>query len=246
VTPTNLDYRSLFAEDGRCCIVAMDHGAFTGPQPGWINPQKTLEAVLDANPDAIITTIGILNRYNDLIKKSQAAVILTIPLMDDPLKVLELSSKMGIAGIKLFLSPTGASDDSINFARFLKATMIAHSYCITVVGEMYPVKSEKITNPTDKAIVAKYARIGMEHGADVIKTFYTGSEESFREVVESCPVPVVILGGEKVENDEALLESIGEAIRAGAAGAAIGRNVWQHKDPKRITTSIMKIVHGTS
>jgi fructose-bisphosphate aldolase/2-amino-3,7-dideoxy-D-threo-hept-6-ulosonate synthase len=56
----------------------------------------------------------------------------------------------------------------------------------------------------------------------------------------------VILGGEKVENDEALLESIGEAIRAGAAGAAIGRNVWQHKDPKRITTSIMKIVHGTS
>lgn len=245
-TGVQLRLRNLFGEDGKCCTVALDHGAFVGPQPGWISPRQTLEAVLDSGPNAVITTIGILDRYLDIIRKHKVSVVLTIPLMEDCEKPIELSARMGVDGIKLFYPATGGTQDSSELARFFKATAIAHSYGIPVLGEMYPVKSEKIPNPTDKAIVSKYARIGMEHGADVIKTFYTGSQESFKEVVNSCPVPVIILGGEKVDSDEALLKSVYGAMKAGAAGAAIGRNVWQHKDPKQITTAIMKIVHEST
>jgi class I fructose-bisphosphate aldolase len=72
---------------------------------------------------------------------------------------------------------------------------------------------------------------------------YTGSVESFREVVEGCFVPVVIAGGEKMGNDEDLCEMVTGAMAAGAAGVSIGRNVFQHKDPEKIVKAISGIVH---
>ncbi|MCD5398076.1 fructose-bisphosphate aldolase, partial [candidate division NPL-UPA2 bacterium] len=58
-----------------------------------------------------------------------------------------------------------------------------------------------------------------------------------------CPVPVVIAGGEKMETDEDLLQMVGGALQAGAAGVSIGRNVFQHKDPIAIIRTIGRMVH---
>jgi len=90
------------------------------------------------------------------------------------------------------------------------------------------------------------ARVGAELGADIVKVVYTGSVESFREVVEGCFVPVVIAGGEKMGNDEDILEMVRGAMAAGAAGVSIGRNVFQHEAPEKIVQTISKIVHGNS
>jgi DhnA family fructose-bisphosphate aldolase class Ia len=65
-------------------------------------------------------------------------------------------------------------------------------------------------------------------------------------VVEGCFVPVVIAGGEKMENDEDIVEMVKGAMAAGAAGVSIGRNVFQHKAPEKIVQTISKIVHGRS
>jgi DhnA family fructose-bisphosphate aldolase class Ia len=86
--------------------------------------------------------------------------------------------------------------------------------------------------------------VGAELGADIVKVVYTGSVESFREVVEGCFVPVVIAGGEKMENDEDIFEMVKGAVAAGAAGVSIGRNVFQHKDPMKIVKAISNIVHN--
>jgi hypothetical protein len=77
----------------------------------------------------------------------------------------------------------------------------------------------------------------------MIKVPYTGSSESFHEVVEGCSIPVVIAGGEKIETDKDILEMVKGAITAGGAGVSIGRNVFQHKDPEKIVKAISKIVH---
>ena len=90
------------------------------------------------------------------------------------------------------------------------------------------------------------ARVGAELGADIVKVVYTGSPETFREVVEGCFVPVVIAGGEKMGNDHEILEMIRGALAAGGAGVSIGRNVFQHKDPVRIVQTISQIVHNGS
>ena len=80
-------------------------------------------------------------------------------------------------------------------------------------------------------------------GADIIKTNYTGDQDSFARVVESCPVPVVIAGGPRVESELDLLSMVEGAIGAGARGVAIGRNVFQHENPELITRRICGVVH---
>jgi fructose-bisphosphate aldolase/2-amino-3,7-dideoxy-D-threo-hept-6-ulosonate synthase len=91
--------------------------------------------------------------------------------------------------------------------------------------------------------VAHAARAGAELGADIVKTNYTGDPDSFKQVIKGCPVPVIIAGGPKMGSDIELLEMIEQAIEAGAKGAAIGRNVFQHESPTRITKAISRIVH---
>ncbi|MDQ1262869.1 MAG: fructose-bisphosphate aldolase / 2-amino-3,7-dideoxy-D-threo-hept-6-ulosonate synthase, partial [Euryarchaeota archaeon] len=97
--------------------------------------------------------------------------------------------------------------------------------------------------PNDVEVVAHAARAGAELGADIIKTNYTGDIDSFRRVVEGCPVPVVIAGGPKTETDMEFLQMIEGALQAGARGVAIGRNVFQHKDPVKMTMAIAAIVN---
>jgi fructose-bisphosphate aldolase, class I len=72
---------------------------------------------------------------------------------------------------------------------------------------------------------------------------YTGSAESFHEVVEGCSVPVVIAGGEKMESDREILEMVKGSIDAGGSGVSIGRNVFQHQDPTKMVQAISAIVN---
>ena len=86
-------------------------------------------------------------------------------------------------------------------------------------------------------------RLGAEIGADVIKTPYTGDAESFRKVVGCTPVPVVIAGGPRMDTDAQLLTQVKGAMSAGAGGICIGRNVWQHRDPRAMLQALCAIVH---
>jgi len=72
---------------------------------------------------------------------------------------------------------------------------------------------------------------------------YTGSEETFRKVVEGCPVPVVIAGGPKMNSDREVIEMVKGAIEAGGAGVSIGRNAFQHANPTKIVRAIAQVVH---
>ncbi|MGH9986383.1 MAG: fructose-bisphosphate aldolase, partial [Nitrososphaeraceae archaeon] len=91
-------------------------------------------------------------------------------------------------------------------------------------------------------IVAHAARIGAEAGADMVKTVYTGDIDSFRQVVKSCPVPIVIAGGPKATSDSEIMQLCYDAMEAGAKGITFGRNIFQHKDPFMIIRLLAEIV----
>jgi len=80
-------------------------------------------------------------------------------------------------------------------------------------------------------------------GADIVKVSYTGSAETFNEVVSGCSVPVVIAGGEKMDSEKEILEMVKGSIEAGGAGVSIGRNVFQYQDPKAMVRAIACIVN---
>jgi class I fructose-bisphosphate aldolase len=150
---------------------------------------------------------------------------------------------------------------------FSKIIRGAHSRGIPVIGWMYPRGSslfdrrsasqtlklaleeqEKTGLPIDQtpSIVAYGARIGLELGADIVKVKYTGSPDSFRWVAQSAfPTKVVMSGGPMTKTDEEFLSMVKDVLTAGAIGIAVGRNVWQRKDPLAISEKIHQIIFGS-
>jgi len=150
------------------------------------------------------------------------------------------------------------------FSRIIRE---AHRKGIPAIGWMYPrgkalfdgrsisktlkiaLEEQEGTNlAIDQApsIVAYGARIGLELGADIVKVKYTGSPESFRWVVQSAsPTKVVMSGGPITKTDEGFLSRVKDVLTAGAVGIAVGRNVWQRKDPLIISEKIHQIIFGS-
>ena len=114
-------------------------------------------------------------------------------------------------------------------------------WSVPLVAMMYP-RGENVKNPYDPEIVAHVARIGAEAGADIVKTVYTGDVESFRRVITSCPVPVVIAGGPKANTDEEVIEMCVGAMKAGAKGVTFGRNIFQYHNPPAIVNALYKVI----
>jgi fructose-bisphosphate aldolase / 2-amino-3,7-dideoxy-D-threo-hept-6-ulosonate synthase len=236
-----LRMRRMFRDDGKCFVVAMDHGLVMGPLPGIVDPAPTIEAVVKGGADAVMTTLGVVEKYGELIG-GKTSFIFSAPAVENMGPTVDLALRFGADAIRLFVNITGG-DDSAIMKSLWSASIACRKTGLPLLAEIYPTKSKQIPNPTDEKVVAKYSRIGAEAGADFVKTFYTGSVDSFRHVVESCPVPVIVLGGLKMKTDRQALQVVKDSMNAGAAGVAFGRNVWQNKNPESITHAIAGIVH---
>ena len=88
------------------------------------------------------------------------------------------------------------------------------------------------------------ARTGCEYGASIIKTTFAGTPEEFRQVIDASYQPVVVLGGEKTSQLADLFVCIEQAMSVGAAGVAMGRNIWKHPDPEAVTRALVDLVHN--
>ena len=100
--------------------------------------------------------------------------------------------------------------------------------------------------PTLAEAIATASRIGAEYGGDFIKTYYSGDPLSFRKVTETCPVPVVVAGGEKMKTPQDVLRVTRGIMDGGGKGIAFGRNIWQHEDPEAMVRALAKIIHEDS
>lgn len=127
--------------------------------------------------------------------------------------------------------------DTVNAAARFEMPVVAHVY-----PRDFSDGSGKIVFTPDQ--IAYAVRIGFETGVDVIKVGYTGDFESFRETVATCPIPVVIAGGPKTENLLGALKQTADALRAGARGAVVGRNLWGHGDATKAAKAFKLVIHG--
>ena len=79
-----------------------------------------------------------------------------------------------------------------------------------------------------------------------MKVNYTGSPETFKEVTKAINIPVVIAGGDKVNSTEQLLYMVADAVEAGANGLSMGRNIFQHANPSKLTNMIRQVLDSES
>lgn len=232
----------LFAPDGKSFIVAMDHAGFVDkPLKGLEQPEEMIRCVVHAGADALLLTIGSASLYAEAM--GRAGLWLSVdsrpPFLE---RVVETALRVGADGVKCLAFPwCDEMPDSMTHLAALGADCAARG--MPLMAEVIPGGFSAGPEMRTAEKIAAGARMAMEAGADVIKTFYTGDPESCRTVVEYCPVPIVVLGGERSANEQELLRNIRSALDAGAAGVAIGRNIWQHPQPAQLTAALAALIH---
>ena len=234
---------------GKTIIIPMDHGVGAGPIKGIIDLPTTVNKVAEGGANAVLGHMG-LPRYGHRGYGRDIGLIIHLSastsLGPDPnhkvlVTTVEEAIKIGADAVSVHIN-VGADDE----AQMLKDLGFVARECddwgMPLIAMMYP-RGPKVTSEHDVKFVKHAARIGAELGADIVKTNYTGTIETFREVVEGCPVPIVIAGGPQMDTETQLLQMVYDSLQAGGSGVAIGRNVFQSEDPVKLVSNISKIVH---
>jgi len=229
--------------DGRTVMLAVDHGYFLGPTHRLENPRKAIEPLLPY-ADSIMLTRGVLRT--------------SVPANVDTPMVLRVSGGQSVIGEAL--SNEGVTT-SVREAIRLNACAVALSIYVgtphehqtlmalsSLVNECedhgLPVLAVtavgKELEKRDARYLALCCRIAAELGARIVKTYYA---DGFPKVVESCPVPLVIAGGPKLETELDALELAHNALHEGALGVDMGRNIWQNDHPVAMIKAIRAVVH---
>jgi 3-hydroxy-5-phosphonooxypentane-2,4-dione thiolase len=231
----------IHPEDGRCLMLAVDHGYFLGPMERLEVPRRAINPLLPY-ADSLMLTRGILRTSVD-------------PMCDVPI-VLRVSGATSIIGEDLSKETITTS---IEEAIRLNASCIALSIFVgskyehqTLAnlaklvdeGEKYEIPVLAVTAVgkemgRDARYLGLACRVAAELGAHVVKTYYC---DNFEQVVEGCPVPLIIAGGKKLPEPEAL-NLAHDAITHGAAGVDMGRNIWQSDWPVAMIKAVQAIVH---
>ena len=120
----------------------------------------------------------------------------------------------------------------------------AHKRGLPVVGWMYPRGVQVAGKENTREIVAYAARVGLELGCDLVKVHYTGDVESFSWVVRSAGKAGVLAVGGPKQNEELFLKYASEVMAAGAVGMAVGRNIWQARDPVGLARKVAGVIWG--
>ncbi len=236
----------IFQGDGKTVIVPMDHGVSVGPIKGIENMQQIVNTLVKGDVDAIVVHKGIAKH----VDAGEAGIIVHLsaisnltPSSGNKVQVCTVQEavRLGADAVSVHIN-VGAEDEHKMLSVLGRVADECDAYGMPLLAMMYP-RGPRIQNEHAVDVVAHAARLGAELGADIIKTNYTGDVESFRHVVESCPVPVVIAGGPKAKTAQEVLQTTYESIKAGSAGLSIGRNVFQHEKPAAMVKALSAIVH---
>ena len=228
-------------QNRRALMLAVDHGYFLGPTEKLENPRKVIKPLLEYC-DSLMLTRGV--------QRTSVS-----PNTDTPM-VLRVSGGSSIIGDDLSQEDITVSvEDAIR----LNASALAMSI---FVGSKYEYQTianlGKLVNEANKyglpvlAVTAvgkelgkdaRYlslaCRIAAEQGAHIVKTYYC---DDFEKVVQSCPVPIIVAGGKKIPERDALQLTY-NAIKGGAVGVDMGRNIWQSEHPVSMIRAVRAIVH---
>jgi len=231
----------------------MDHGVTIGPVPGLEDIRQAVAAAVEGGADAVIVHKGLARQITEFLSPKGCELIIHLSastsLAPDPnrkelVSSVEHALQLGATAVSAHLNLAPASE-----ARMLKDLGELAEKCdrwgMPLLAMIY-VRDGTRASEYDPAKIRHAARVGEEMGADIVKVNYTGSPETFAEVTGAVNIPVVVAGGPKMDSTADLLTMIADAVRAGARGVAIGRNVFQDGNPALLAGAIRRVLDGTT
>lgn len=227
----------------------MDHGLTVGTIKGLENLADMVDNIALGGANAVLMHSGMVGAGHRQYGKDIGLIIHlsgATNLSPDPnRKVLvctvERALKMGADGVSIHIN-IGADEEPEMLQDAHRVVESSREWGLPLIAMMYP-RGKKIKDENDPEVVNIAVRAGAELGADIVKTNYTGDIDSFKYIVKSVHVPVIIAGGPKTDTIQDLLQLVYDSIQAGGKGVAFGRNVFQAEDPTKIVKALSKIVH---
>jgi class I fructose-bisphosphate aldolase len=231
-------------------LLAYDQGLEHGPSKDFddrnIDPSFIMETAVKGGFNGVVFQKGIAERYYTgkvpLIVKVNGKTSLP---QGEPVSRQVCSVEHAVSlgakavGYTIYL---GSAFEADMLSEFGKIQEEAHRRGVAAIAWIYP-RGAAVQSDTSKDIVAYAARTGLELGADAVKIKYTGDSNSFSWAVKSAKgVRVFMSGGPKAATDEAFLVQVRGVMDAGATGLAVGRNVWQNKDPIRMAEELRRVI----
>ncbi|HXQ92720.1 MAG TPA: 3-hydroxy-5-phosphonooxypentane-2,4-dione thiolase [Nitrososphaerales archaeon] len=235
--------RMIKPSTGHSVMLACDHGYFMGPTHRLENPKKTIEPLLPF-ADTLAVTRGVLRTSVDpkwvtpiLLRVSGGTSVLHEDLSDEGITTsMREAVRLNVCAVALsiFIGSDHEKQTLLNLAKLVDE------------GEEYGMPVMAITavgkelEKRDARYLSLACRIAAEIGVHVVKTYYC---EDFTKVVNGCPVPIVVAGGPKLNSETDVLQLAYNAIREGAVGVDMGRNIWQNDNPVAMIKGIRAVVH---
>jgi 3-hydroxy-5-phosphonooxypentane-2,4-dione thiolase len=230
-------------KSGRTVMLAFDHGFLMGPTSGLERIDLNI-APLAEHADCLMGTRGMIRSSipadceTPVCLRTDTGTTILTEMNHNVLIAEEEAIRMNVSAMAAMLAIGDNDTEAITIANFSRLVDIGNKYGIPVMGVTAVGK--------DMARDARYfgmaSRVCAENGASIVKTYYT---EGFEKVVAACPVPVVIAGGKKLPELEAL-DLCYKAIQCGAAGVDMGRNVFQSEYPLAMMQAVKAVVHDDS
>ncbi|MCK5149619.1 fructose-bisphosphate aldolase [Candidatus Pacearchaeota archaeon] len=234
---------------GKALFLAYDQGLEHGSadfNDKNINPEYILEIAKKEKYNAVILQKGIAEKYKD---KISVPLILKLNgktdlVKGDPISrqlcTVEEAIKLGAVAVGYTIY-IGSQHENIMLKEFEDIQRKAHKKLLPVIAWIYP-RGKSIKKKSGKELMAYCARTGLEIGADIIKIKYNGNLNDLKWAVKSAGKTKVVIAGGIKKNEKILLKQIKEIIDSKCLGLAIGRNIWQNKEPAKITKKIKKII----
>ena len=237
--------RRILRSDRGSLVVAFDHPVVHGPIPGTMNPAAQIARFLEGRADALLLNLGNFRYVADAAKGSTS--------MPGLIARLDWTTALGTAAINpaehfrscLIGHPEdavrAAADGVITFLvlgsgdvdfergevqRVSRIARECEQLGMPLVVESL-ARGKSARKPQDPEWLKLHSRVAAELGADVIKTEYTGDPATMREVIDACPIPILVLGGTRTGSDDDILKVTQGIVQSGAAGVFFGRNVFQ-------------------
>jgi putative autoinducer-2 (AI-2) aldolase len=227
-------------KSGKTVMLAVDHGYFQGPTTGLRDLKKTV-APLISYADCLFITRGMVRTSIDpgshvaiCLRVSGGPSILGDLSREDITTSMEEAIRLNASGVGMSIF-VGAANEDRTIANLGRLVNEAERYGMPVLA----VTAVGKEMGRDARFLGLACRMAAEIGAHFVKTYYC---EDFHKVVEGCPVPIVMAGGKKIPERDALQMTF-NAIAEGASGVDMGRNIFQSGNPIGMMKAIRAIVH---
>jgi fructose-bisphosphate aldolase/2-amino-3,7-dideoxy-D-threo-hept-6-ulosonate synthase len=224
----------------------MDHGLTMGAVAGLKDIESTIDAVTAGGADAVLTQKGIAPRVHGNLNGAGYIVHLngSTDIGPDPndkrlTGTVEEAVRVGADAVSLHIN-VGSNTEPNQIEDLATVADDASRLGMPVLAMCYARGPD--IDGHDPEPLGHAVRLGEELGADLVKTAYSGDPDSFQHVVESTRLPVVIAGGSR-GTDRQTVAMVRGAMDAGAAGVSMGRSIFQHEQPERITRAVATAIH---